>query len=150
MSEAPGATYDSFTCPHCDAELNPGRGPIIKMRGELEALHFSVTTDVFVSAGLGVYGGLTATGVVLREGAVIELSCPRCTRSFSQPGHAELAQVRMRDAAGRVYLVSFNKRFGKRSTFVIDPEKRQVERQFGDHADSFRAELDKTLNFFGA
>ncbi|MBI4702562.1 MAG: hypothetical protein HY744_15690 [Deltaproteobacteria bacterium] len=150
MSEGREASYDRFTCPHCDAELNPGRGPIIQMRGELEAPCFSVTTDVFVSSGLGVYEGLTATGVVLREGAKIEFSCPQCGASFSQSGQDELAQVRMRDSAGRAFLVSFNKRFGKRSTFVIDPDKRQVERQFGDDAASYRADLDKALNFFGS
>jgi len=143
-------SYNTFTCPHCDAELNPGNGPIIKLKGRLDAPSFSVTTDVFLPSGLGVYGRLTATHVKLREGAKIQFSCPACQAALAPSEEAELAQVRMTDHDGRIFLVSFNKCYGKRSTFVIDPEARQVERQFGDDAETYREDLDKTLNFFGS
>lgn len=143
-------SYNTFTCPHCDAALNPGNGPIIKLRGRLDAPSFSVTTDVFLPSGLGVYGRLTATHVTLREGAKIQFACPACHIALAPSEEAELAQVRMADQDGRIFLVSFNKTYGKRSTFVIDPEARSVERQFGDDAETYRGDLDKTLNFFGS
>lgn len=145
-----GLPYNQFSCPHCDSVLNPGNGPIIKMKGRLEGPGFSVITDVFLPSGLGVYGRLTADHVILARGAKIEFSCPQCGAAFSDSEDDELAQVRMSDAEGRSYLVSFNKRYGKRSTFVIDPQARKVEREFGDDAEDFRESIDKKLNFFGS
>jgi hypothetical protein len=145
-----GPVYNLFSCPHCDGVLNPGNGPIIKMKGRLEGSGFSVITDVFLPSGLGVYGRLTADHVVLHEGAKIQFSCPQCKAPFSETEEDELAQVQMTDAEDRNYLVSFNKRYGKRSTFVIDPQARKVEREFGDDAEDFRGSIDKKLNFFGS
>lgn len=150
MSSNAQTIPNSFSCPHCDAALNPGNGPIIKMMGKLEADTFSVTTDVFLPSGLGVYGRVAATGGELREGAKIEFSCPTCGAALSSSVDDELAQVSMKDREGRVYLVSFNKSYGKQSTYVIDPEARQVESQFGADAESYREDLDKRLNFFGS
>ncbi len=150
MSSTPETTYNAFFCPHCEATLNLGHGPIIKMKGKLDAATFSVTTDVFLPSGLGVYGRATATGVDLRDGARVEFSCPDCGAALSRSEDDELAQVGMRDPEDRVFLVSFNKCYGKQSTFVIDPEARQVESQFGDDAESFREDLDKRMNFFGS
>jgi hypothetical protein len=150
MSSESEPTYNSFSCPHCDADLNPGCGPIIKMKGKLEGEHFTVTTDVFLPSGLGVYGRVTATSVELEEGARIEFSCPTCGAALSSSLDDELAQVKMRGPKGRVFLVSFNKTYGKQSTYVIDPELRQVESQYGADAESYREDLDKRLNFFGS
>ena len=86
-----GGTYSTFLCPHCGAELNPGAGPIIQMQGRLHAPHFSVTTDLFLSAALGVYGRLSADHVSLREGAKIEFHCPDCDHSFSRSEEDDLA-----------------------------------------------------------
>jgi hypothetical protein len=141
--------FNAFFCPYCEAELNPGSGPIIKLKGRLDGPGFSVTTDVFLPSGLGVYGRTTATGVDLREGARFEFLCPACGSPLSQP-EDQLAQVRMRDAEGRVFLVSFNKTYGKRSTFVIDPEKRSVAQAFGADAQAYREDLNKRLNYFGS
>jgi len=150
MTSTAETTHNAFSCPHCDADLNPGNGPIIKMTGKLEAETFSITTDVFLPAGLGVYGRVAATGVELREGAKIEFFCPTCGAALSNSVDEELAQVAMRDKADRKVLVSFNKSYGKQSTYVIDPEARQVESQFGADAESYREDLDKRLNFFGS
>ncbi len=150
MSSTPETTYNAFFCPHCEAPLNQGNGPIIKMTGKLEAEKFSVTTDVFLPSGLGVYGRATATGVELRDGARVEFSCPDCGAALSRSVDDDLAQVGMRDHQDRVFLVSFHKCYGIQSTFVIDPEARQVESQFGEDADNFREDLEKRLNFFGS
>lgn len=149
MPQDKAAEYNSFLCPYCDAELNPGRGPTIKMKGRLDAPKFSVTTDVFFSAGLGVYGRTTDKSVELREGAKIELMCPACKAPFSESEEDELAHIRMRDLEGRAFMVSFNKHYGKRSTFVIDTEKREVAQEFGEDAMAYREDIDKRLNFFG-
>jgi hypothetical protein len=148
MAQQREPIYNSFHCPFCDIPLNPGRGPIIKMKGRLECATFAVTTDVFLSAGLGVYGRLTANHIDIREGARIEFLCPSCHSPFSQPDE-ELAQVRMHDAEGREFIVSFNKTYGKRSTFVIDPKKREVAQEFGEDALSYRDDIQKRMNFFG-
>jgi len=150
MSSSSEPDYHAFFCPHCRAELNPGQGPIIKMTGRLDAPTFSVTTDMFLPSGLGVYGRLTATGVELREGAKIEFSCPVCAKPLSASAEDELAQVHMRDQDGRLFVVGFNKRYGRRSTFVIDPHQRKVEREFGEDAGRYREDADKVLNYFGA
>jgi hypothetical protein len=142
------AAYNSFLCPYCEAELNPRKGPIIKVKGRLEAPGFAVTTDVFLSSGLGVYGRTTATDVELKEGAKIEFSCPKCNAPFSEPDE-DLAHIRMRDADGRLFQVSFNKTYGKRSTFVIDSDKGEVAQEFGADAQVYREDIDKRLNFFG-
>jgi predicted RNA-binding Zn-ribbon protein involved in translation (DUF1610 family) len=150
MSTTPETPYNAFSCPHCEASLNPGNGPIITMKGKLEGPNFAVTTNVFLPAGLGIYGRATATGVELREGARVEFSCPDCGAALSRSVDDDLAQVSMRDQEDHVFLVSFNKAYGTQSTFVIDPEAQQVESQFGDDAESFREDLDKRLNFFGS
>ena len=154
MKSANGHAYNRFTCPHCDAELNPGNGPIIRLRGRLDAPTFSVTTDVFLPSGLGVYGRLAATGVTLRQGAKFEFFCPDCKQPLSESEAAHLAHVKMEDEEGKVFFVGFNKHYGKRSTFVIDPVDKVVERSFGDDADTYRPGLDETLdrktNFFGS
>ena len=154
MALANGPVYNRFTCPHCDADLNPGNGPIIRLRGRLDAPTFSVTTDVFLPSGLGVYGRLAATGVTLREGAKFEFYCPECKQPLSESEDASLAHVKMEDDESRSCWVSFNKHYGKRSTFVVDPQGSKVERSFGDDADDYRPgldeTLDKTLNFFGS
>ena len=146
------AGYNRFSCPHCDAELNPGRGPILQMRGRLDAPTFSVVTDVFIPSALGVYGRLTVTNVTLREGAKIEFFCPQCGADFSS-AEDDLAHVRMRDDEGRDLLVGFNKHYGKCSTFVIDPREQEVRQQYGVDADAYRDSLDDSLemhiNFFG-
>jgi len=149
MSGPNGHGYSTFFCPHCDAELNPGGGPIVKVRGRLHSPTFSVTTNLFLSARLGVYGRMAADHVELREGAKIEFFCPTCDESFSQSEDDDLVTIRMRDDDGRVFMVSFNKHYGKRSTFVVDPAGR-VDRTFGRDADSYRVALDKPVNFFGA
>ena len=143
-------SYNLFMCPHCNAQLNPGNSPIIKMRGRLDAPTFAVTTDVFLPAGLGVYGRLTATGVTLHEGAKIQFACPDCGESFSESDDDELAAVRMVDDQDKSFMVSFNKNYGKRSTFVVDTAGRNVELQFGDDADEYLETMDKDLNWFGS
>jgi hypothetical protein len=154
MSMAHGPLYNLFICPHCNAELNPGRGPIIKLRGRLDAETFSVTTDVFLPSGLGVYGRLAATGVTLRQGAKFQFFCPDCKQPLSESDQANLAHVKMVDEEGKEFFIGFNKSYGKRSTFVVDPQHAKVERSFGDDADDYRERLDQTLekkiNFFGS
>ena len=153
MNGRNGPEYNRFVCPHCEADLNPGNGPIIKMRGRLDAAAFSVSTDVFLPSRLGVYGRLTATAVELREGAKIQFSCPSCAEPFSRSDADDLAHVQMFDADGQSYMVKFNKNFGKRSTFVIDPKEQRLEREFGADADAYRDSIDiddKDLNFFGS
>jgi len=149
MPNKKATEYESFSCPYCEHELNPHKGPIIKMKGRLDAPTFSVITDVFFSSRLGVYGRTTAEGVQLREGAKVHFMCPACKAPFSESDDDELAHIRMRDAKGRAYVVSFNKTLGKRSTFVIDEEKREVAHQFGEDANAYREDIDKRVNFFG-
>jgi hypothetical protein len=55
----------------------------------------------------------------------------------------------MRDGAGRLFQVSFNKTYGKRSTFVIDSDKQEVAQEFGADAQVYREDIDKRLNYFG-
>ena len=66
MNGQSGPVYNRFVCPHCEVDLNPGNGPIIKMRGRLDSPRFTVHTEVFLPSGLGVYGRLTATAVELQ------------------------------------------------------------------------------------
>lgn len=140
--------YHAFHCPYCDVELNPGRGPIIKMKGRLEGPGFAVTTDLFLSSSLGVYGRLTGNNVELRDGAKIEFMCPSCGSPFSEP-EEDLAQIVMRDEQDRTLVVSFNKNYGKRSTFVTDQDEPHSSEEFGDDANDFREDLHKRQNFFG-
>ncbi len=152
MNGQKGPVYNRFVCPHCEVDLNPGNGPIIKMRGRMDAPTFSVSTDVFLPSALGVYGRLTATSVELREGAKIQFSCPACGEPFSRADADDLAYVRMFDSEGLAFMVKFNKNYGKRSTFVIDALGGNLQREFGEDADDYRnsIEADKDLNFFGS
>ena len=153
MKPANGPVYNRFTCPHCDAELNPGNGPIIRLRGRLDAPTFSVETEVFLPSGLGVYGRLAATGITLREGAKFEFFCPDCKRRLSKNEDDPIAHVKMEDDGGKIFYVGFNKHYRKRSTFVIDARDMSVERTFGDDAEAYLEGLDETLeknlNWFG-
>ena len=152
MNGQSGPVYNRFVCPHCEVDLNPGNGPIIKMRGRLDSPRFTVHTEVFLPSGLGVYGRLTATAVELREGAKIQFSCPSCGEPFSRSEADDLAHVRMFASEGHSFLVKFNKNYGKRSTFVIDAQGGNLEREFGEDAEDYRhsIDVDKDLNFFGS
>lgn len=145
-----GGSYPAYFCPHCDAELNPGAGPIVRLRGGLDGPCFHVTVDVFLPAALGVYGRVAGEHVRLEDGALVQLACPACGSSLSSREDDDLAQIRMLDGEGRTFAVSFNKRYGRRSTFVLDAETRLVDREFGADVEAFRPELNRRVNFFGA
>jgi hypothetical protein len=127
-------------------------GTIIKMDGVLECETFSVRTQFFFPSELGRYGAIIAGNVHVKEGAKVEFHCinPRCNTNFTATYNHELAEIRMQDGNGRSFVVVFNKIYGRRATFVVDPSDRKLVSSFGEHAESYAETFERPLNFFGA
>ncbi len=142
----------TFFCPSCNAKLSFLEGTIIKMDGVLKADKFSVRTQFYFPAKLGQYGVIIAGSLDVKEGAEVEFHCikPTCNKNFTAAYNPELAEIRMVDEAGREFVVIFNKIYGKRSTFLVDPVDHKLLESHGDHAGDYSGTFDRPLNYFGA
>lgn len=142
----------TYYCPYCSEKLSFLDGNIVKMDGVLECETFSTRTQFFFPSELGRYGAIIAGGVKVKEGAKVEFFCinPRCNTNFTATYNHELAEIRMQDSSGRSFVVVFNKIYGRRATFVVDPSDKSLVSSHGEHAESYAETFERPLNFFGA
>ncbi len=142
----------TFFCPHCAQKLSFLDGTVIKLVGRLHAESFSCKTMFYIPAKLGQYGAIVGEGVRIRDGARVEFECSNgaCKHDLTSARDESLAEVRMRDAAGHQFVVLFNKVYGRRSTFLIDVELKELVGSYGEHAVDYAAGFDKPRNFFGS
>ncbi len=142
----------TFYCPFCGQKLSFLEGMLIKMVGRLHATTFSCKTMFYFSAQLGQYGCIVGEGVRVHDGAKVEFECINnaCKKSFTSPHNDDLAEIRMKDEAGHDFKVVFNKIFGKRSTFLLNLEDRELVDAFGVDKDEYMQDpADRARNFFG-
>jgi len=142
----------TFFCPHCNTKLSFLDGTIIKMDGVLKAEKFSARTQFYFHAALGQYGVIIAGSVEVQDGARVEFHCinPTCDKNFTAAYNQDLAEIRMVDKGGEKYVVVFNKIYGRRATFLVDPASHKMVEIHGEHADHYSDTFDRSLNYFGA
>jgi len=148
----PADAKRTFFCPRCNEKLSFLDGTIIKMDGVLQAEKFSVRTPFYFPARLGQYGAIVSGSVVVKEGAKVEFHCinPTCDLNFTAAYNHDLAEIRMEDGEGRSFVVVFNKIYGKRSTFLVDPADKKLLEHFGEDAVLYAEAFERPLNYFGA
>lgn len=127
-----------FTCPHCDAVLNPS----VKIL--LVIAYRKKKGMILLSPQPGNYKYICDQSVEknLSQGAKVRFACPVCTEDLTSPRSSQLAELRMVVPGGEPRRVEFSRVYGKHATFVID----------GEDVTAFGEDSDNTgsTNFFGA
>jgi hypothetical protein len=125
----------AYHCPHCGAALNPGTKIIlIARRGRRRGL-------ILFSPQIGNYKIIRDPSFELKAGDLVEFSCPVCATSLSCDADRRLAEVELRQPAGRRAHVVFSRVYGEHATFLLDGE---TLLPFGADADHY-----DRVNFFG-
>lgn len=138
-----------FVCPHCNTFLNSDNKTQVLFRGILQGENFSVTFPISVPAELGVYGGIFPDYIVLQEGAIVEFHCPHCNYDLTSPDVPDHAAVKMVLPDSSFRVVTFNRVFGKHSSFIYDIASHKVVESYGEHQNQYSDEFNHPINFFG-
>lgn len=127
-----------FTCPHCQAVLNPS----VKIL--LVISYRKKKGMILLSPQPGNYKYICDESVEknLSEGAKVRLSCPVCTTDLTSSTNSQLAEMQMVAPGGEARRVQFSRIYGKNATFIFDGEDVTA---FGEDADNLGS-----TNFFGA
>ena len=127
-----------FTCPHCDAVLNPSV-KILLVIGYRKKKGM-----ILLSPQPGNYKYICDPSVEkhLSYGAKVRFACPVCTEDLTSPRSSQLAELRLVAPGGKSRRVEFSRVYGKQATFVVDGEDVTA---FGEDADNMGS-----TNFFGA
>jgi hypothetical protein len=126
-----------FTCPHCDAVLNPNVKVVLvvtyrKRRGM-----------ILLSPQPGNYKYICDKSVEerLQHGAKVKFSCPVCAADLTSPANTKFAELHMGAPGQEPMKVEFSRVFGTHATFVIDGEEVTT---YGEDVENFG-----NTNFFG-
>ena len=125
-----------YRCPHCRAALNPGTKIILVAR------HARRRGLILFSPQIGNYKIIRDPSFELREGDLVEFGCPVCATSLTSRADRHLAEIELRQPAGRRALVAFSRVYGEHATFVLDGETLLPYGEDADHYDR--------VNFFGS
>ncbi|MEN8008139.1 MAG: hypothetical protein ABFS42_14050 [Candidatus Krumholzibacteriota bacterium] len=127
-----------FTCPHCQAVLNPS----VKIL--LVISYRKKKGMILLSPQPGNYKFICDKSVErnLTPGSKIRFSCPVCTEDLTSKSNSQLAELRMTAPGRETRRVEFSRIYGKNATFVLDGEDVV---SFGEDADDLGLG-----NFFGA
>jgi transcription elongation factor Elf1 len=127
-----------FTCPHCQAVLNPS----VKI---LLVISYKKNKGmILLSPQPGNFRFICDGSIEknLSQGAKVRFSCPVCTKDLTSRSNSQMAELRMVHADREPRRVEFSRIFGKQATFVFDGED---VTPFGEDADDLGLG-----NFFGA
>lgn len=126
-----------FTCPHCDAVLNPN------VKIVLVATYRKRRGIVLLSPQPGNYKFICDESVEsrLKPGAKVRFSCPVCAGDLTSPAHDRFAELHMGAAGQEPVKIEFSRIFGTHATFVIDGEEVTT---YGEDVETFG-----NTNFFG-
>ncbi|MCU0233339.1 MAG: hypothetical protein MUE90_04830 [Thermoanaerobaculales bacterium] len=121
-----------YSCPHCQARLNPGER--IVLRASAEGRSFAVG----LHPQPGNYSVELPPGEVMAQGSRWELSCPVCERSLASELSADLCALDL-VTAGESHRVYFSCVAGEEATFVVSAEG--LVKDFGIHTDRYLEHL---------
>lgn len=127
-----------FTCPHCEAVLNPSV-KILLVIGYRKKKGM-----ILLSPQPGNYKYICDESVEknLTHGSKVRFSCPVCTEDLTSRSNSKMAEMHILVPGGEPRRVEFSRVYGKNATFVFDGED---VRAFGEDADNMGS-----TNFFGA
>lgn len=118
----------SYSCPHCQAMLNPGEIIIlVARRGPMSML-------VGLHPEPGNYEVYLPPGAEVERGSAWEFCCPVCHRSLATGDHEHLCRIDM-STGEEQRQVFFSRVAGDQATFVVGT--RGVEQTLGADADQY-------------
>ena len=123
----------TYSCPHCDGDLNPGtkiilRGESGKQRGLF-----------LFSPQPGDYHVVVPEGFKLKKKDRVDFSCPICSKSLSSKRDKSMAEIRFTMPGSNEGTVAFSKIYGQHATYFITAE----------HVKHYGAHRAEAVNFFG-
>ena len=127
----------NFTCPHCDAVLNPSVKII------LTVAYRNRKGMILLSPQPGNYKIICDRSVEesLKPGAKVRFGCPVCHADLTSPGNDKFTELHMGAPGQEPVKVEFSRVFGKHATFVFDGDEVQT---YGEDVEDFGG-----TNFFG-
>jgi hypothetical protein len=122
----------SYTCPHCDAVLNPDETIMLR----------AASGDTILLVGLhpqpGNYEVDLPPGKVMEPGTTWDFSCPVCDAALTSELSDSLAALDM-SAHGERHRVYFSRIAGEEATFVVSAEGMLTDH--GVHTDRYLEHL---------
>lgn len=122
-----------YSCPHCDAILNPNVKIVLRAEASGHRALF------LFSPQPGNYDVVIPEGFRLRREQTVRFACPVCARDLTSKRDPSLAEIACRWGSTQA-TVAFSQTFGHHATYFITTE--QV-RSFGEHA------VQQDMNFWG-
>lgn len=122
----------TYTCPHCDAVLNPEHDIVIR------AEHSGRRMLIGLHPQPGNYEIELPEGESIPEGTIWELSCPVCDASLTSELSDELCALDM-SCHGERHRVFFSRVAGEEATFVVSAEGLLTDH--GVHTDQYLEHL---------
>ncbi len=122
----------TYTCPFCDAMLNPDTTIV------LMAAHAGQKILIGFHPEPGNYELYLPPGLELKEGEHWDFYCPVCHHDLVNGEIQNLCELRVRagDAEQRVF---FSRIAGEHATFIMSGK--QVEKSHGRHVDRYQSNL---------
>jgi hypothetical protein len=126
-----------FTCPHCDAVLNPN------VKIVLVATYRKRRGMILLSPQPGNYKFICDPSVedILKPGAKVKFSCPACTADLTSPANDKFTELHMGVHGQEPMKVEFSRVYGTHATIIIDGEEVTT---YGEDVENFG-----NTNFFG-
>lgn len=125
----------TYSCPKCQAILNPGAK--IVLRAEIEG-HRGL---FLFSPQPGNYDVVIPEGFGLRDKDTVTFGCPVCGHDLTSAREPTMAEIGFAAPAGVSGTVAFSRIAGRHATYFITQES---VKPYGEHADS------DAVNFWGA
>jgi hypothetical protein len=125
----------TYSCPHCQATLNPGTKVVLRAQRE-------GTQGLFLfSPRPGNYDVIVPDGFALKQQDVVTFGCPVCGAVLTSVHDPAMAEIAFTSANGVSGTVAFSRVAGRHASYFITAER---VRSYGEHAE------DRGLNFWGA
>jgi len=125
-----------YTCPACEAVLNPSTKIILTAaKGKTRGL-------VLFSPTPGNYSAVISENLHLKSGDKVDFSCPVCQASLVSGVNPNLVEISFHLDNGIDGKVNFSRILGEHATYFTTSES---VRSYGDNAERYG-----NINFFGA
>lgn len=121
-----------YSCPHCQATLNPGERIVLRAAGEGRSFAVGLHPQP------GNYSVELPPGEVMTQGSRWEFFCPVCERSLASELSDDLCALDLL-TAGECHRVYFSRIAGEEATFVVSAEG--LIKDFGIHTDRYLEHL---------
>lgn len=117
-----------YSCPKCQAMLNPGRAVILEIcRDDVDCL-------IGLHPKPGKYQINLPPNVYTEDGTRWDFSCPMCKESLAIPSHPNLCELDLRVDEGKVK-IRFSSIAGEHATFILHEDS--SEERFGKDANRY-------------